>query len=154
MKIIKKTSLALLLILIVIQFIRPERNSGEIHSENDISHVVTVPDEIESILVKACYDCHSNKTDYPWYTNVQPVGWWMQHHVDEGKAELNFSEYKNYPFKKQKHMLHESAEMIEENSMPIDSYLWTHSQAKLTQEEKELFIRWSKSAMVELKNKQ
>lgn len=146
-KILKITGWLIVSGFLVIQFIRPTRNSGNIHGKNHIKHVVNVPQNVESILVKTCYDCHSNNTNYPWYTNIQPVGWWMQNHVDEGKEELNFSEFKTYKLKRQRHKLHECEEMIEENEMPLDSYLWIHSEAKLTEKEKQILINWVDESM-------
>lgn len=149
----KKWKLILLILLVafvVIQFFRPEYNSGELKGENDIYHVVDVPDDVHEILVKACYDCHSNHTEYPWYSHIQPFGWWIAEHVEEGKEELNFSEFKNMKKKGKLHKLHETIEMIEENAMPLESYLYIHSDAKLTAEEKEKVITWAENAQKEI----
>lgn len=142
----KLVLLVLLLIFVILQFIRPEYNNGELKGENDIYHVVDVPEDVEAILVKACYDCHSNHTEYPWYSQIQPFGWWIADHVEEGKEELNFSEFKSMKQKGQLHKLHETIEMIEDNKMPLESYTWIHSDAKLTPEEKELVIEWAKKS--------
>lgn len=149
MRKMKKWKLVLLILLgifLILQFIRPEYNTGEIKGENDIYQVVEIPEEVETILAKACFDCHSNHTEYPWYSQIQPFGWWIANHVDEGKEELNFSEFKSMPQKAQLHKLHETIEMIEDNEMPLESYTWIHSDAKLTPEEKELVINWAKDA--------
>jgi hypothetical protein len=140
----KKIVLVLVVLLIVIQFIRPTRNLSAAVSPNDISRHYTVPDTVAAILQRACNDCHSNNTRYPWYTNIQPVGWWMQHHVNEGKDELNFSEFGAYTTKRQNHKMEEVAEQIEKGEMPLDSYLWIHKDAKLTAQEKEILISWAK----------
>lgn len=137
-------------IVLVLQFFRPTRNTGEAHGPNDITHVVQVPEEVIDILKKSCYDCHSNNTHYPWYTNIQPIGWWLQDHVDEGKEELNFTEFKKYSLKKQKHKLQECEEMVEEDEMPLSSYTWMHSDAQLSNEEKQVLVQWVKVAMAEL----
>lgn len=149
MRKMKKWKLVLLILLgifLILQFIRPDYNTGEIKGENDIYQVVEVPKEVDAILAKACFDCHSNHTEYPWYSQIQPFGWWIADHVDEGKEELNFSEFKSMPPKAQLHKLHETIEMIEDNEMPLESYTWIHSDAKLTPEEKELVIEWAKGA--------
>lgn len=140
----------LLAILVVLQFIRPTRNTGQAHGPNDITKVVKVPGKVMDILKESCYDCHSNHTEYPWYTNVQPIGWWIQHHVNEGKEELNFSEFKTYPLEKQKHKLHETEEMVEESEMPLDSYTMIHGDAQLNKEEMGLILEWVEAAMNEL----
>src|ERR1700758_1613083 len=90
-------------LLIIIQFIRPSKNTGEVYTANDISHSVNVPADVKNILEKACNDCHSNNTVYPWYTNVQPFGWWINHHVNEGIHELNFSEFNTYKLRRKLH---------------------------------------------------
>jgi hypothetical protein len=149
----KKWKLVLLILLfafIILQFFRPEYNKGELKGENDIYHVVDVPDDVHEILVKACYDCHSNHTEYPWYSHIQPFGWWIAEHVEEGKEELNFSEFKSMKKKGKLHKLHETIEMIEEDVMPLESYLYIHSDAKLTPEEKEKVITWAEKAQKQI----
>jgi len=141
---LKKIGYGLLAVLIVIQFIRPERNISEMPSENDIRVHHPLPGNVESILKRACYDCHSNNTNYPWYTNIQPIGWWMQDHVNEGKRELNFSEFATYSPKKADHKLDEVIELVEEKEMPLESYTLIHKDAVLTADETETLINWAK----------
>lgn len=131
----------------ILQFFRPKLNTGSVHGSNDLNQVHEIPNEIEAIFVKACYDCHSNNTTYPWYTNIQPIGLWMQNHVDEGKEEFNFSEFASYSAKKQKHKIHEIEEVVEENEMHLNSYTWTHGDAVLSDGEKKLLIDWVKNCM-------
>src|ERR1051325_5848024 len=96
----KKILLILIVILILIQFIRPAKNIHAQPQPADISTIYTVPADVDTILVKACNDCHSNNTRYPWYNHIQPVAWWMKNHVDEGKEHLNFNEFASYPASK------------------------------------------------------
>ena len=91
----KKILVFLLIFLIVIQFIHPEKNKASGAQANSIGTVFPVPENVKTILEKACNDCHTNNTRYPWYSNIQPVHWWMNHHVQEGKRHLNFDEYTN-----------------------------------------------------------
>lgn len=143
--ILKWTFRCLLLAFVIIQFIRPTRNNGQVHGENDLTKVVNVPENVELILQDMCYDCHSNGTTYPWYTNIQPIGWWMQDHVDEGKDELNFSEFKTYEPGRQAHKLEECMEMIEEGEMPLKSYTWTHGS--LDENQKRILVEWARTEM-------
>ncbi len=143
MSIMKKILIALLVAFVVIQFIRPHRNISSLAS-SDITTIYNVPDTVQSLLQTACYDCHSNNTRYPWYTNIQPVGWWMQHHVDEGKREINFSEFASYSLKKQAHKMKEVQGTVKNGAMPLPSYLWIHSEAKLSDQQKALIIEWAK----------
>ena len=139
---LKKAGIALAAVLIIIQFIRPEKNIGTAEGSNDIAHTVAVSPEIQNILSKACNDCHSNHTKYPWYFNFQPVAGWLAHHIDEGKHHLNFSEFNSYKTKRKLHKLKEVKEEIEDGEMPMDSYLWIHGNAKLSDTEKITLYKW------------
>ncbi|CAN5339004.1 heme-binding domain-containing protein [soil metagenome] len=134
----KKFLYLLLIIFVVIQFFRSERNLGDRETENTIF----VTQQVGRILQASCYDCHSNGTNYPWYTNIQPIGWWMNHHVNEGKEELNFSEFESYSLKRKLHKLKEIKEQIEEDEMPLSSYTFQHGEAKLTAEQKVILSKW------------
>ncbi|HOX82539.1 MAG TPA: heme-binding domain-containing protein [Chryseolinea sp.] len=142
----KKIGIGVLAALIILQFVRPSRNqSEEIITENDISKKYTITESAHQVLVKKCYDCHSNNTHYPWYTNIQPIGLWMQHHVNEGKDELNFSVFNTYPERKANHKLEEISDAVNEGWMPLDSYLWVHKDAEVNQEDREAINSWIKS---------
>lgn len=140
---IRKILLALLVALVLIQFIRPAKNQSPEISANDISRIYSVPANVNDILKKACTDCHSNNTNYPWYNNVQPIAWWLADHIKEGKKELNFSEFSSYPPKKQHHKLEEVIEQVKEGEMPLNSYTWVHKNAVLTEEEKLALSTWA-----------
>ena len=149
----KKILWGLLALLVIIQFLRPTRNRAAELSTNDISRHYTVPDTIAAILKHSCNDCHSNNTIYPWYVNIQPVGWWLQNHVNEGKSELNFSEFAAYPPKRQAHKLEEMTKSVKDDDMPLNSYLWIHSNARLSATDKELLIKWADSLRTEIARK-
>lgn len=142
----KKIGLGLLAILVILQFVRPTKNEGMALTENDILHFDSVPADVQKILETSCYDCHSNHTTYPWYTNIQPVGLWMQWHVNEGKEELNFSEFNTYKPKRQKHKFEEISEVIEEGEMPLWSYTLIHTETKLSAEQKTILTNWAKQS--------
>jgi len=139
----KKIGLALLLVIMGMQFFRPARNTGEVYGANDITKTVEVPADVKVILEKACVDCHSNHTDYPWYTNIQPVGWWLANHVKEGNGELNFSEFNTYKLKRKLHKFEEIAEQVKEGEMPLNSYTWLHGAARLNVEEQGALVKWA-----------
>ena len=142
---LKKIGIILVVFLIIVQLIRPGRNAGEIYTSSDISKATEVPDDIKVLLDKSCNDCHSNYTNYDglWYMNIQPVGWWINHHIEEGKEHLNFSEFNTYSLKRKLHKLEEIAEQLEEHEMPLNSYLWMHSDAKLSNDERNQLISWA-----------
>jgi hypothetical protein len=147
---IKRIIITLVIALIVIQAIKPEKNEGEIYTDSHIAKAVSLPSEVNTLLVNACYDCHSNHTTYPWYSNIQPLAWWLNNHVQEGKDELNFSAFKEYSPKRQKHKLDEIAEMVREKEMPLFSYTLAHSSARLNPDEIELLAMWALHSKDEL----
>lgn len=140
----KKILLAIALFLVVIQFIKPDRNVSTTPSPNDIATKYTVPEGVQVSLKNACYDCHSNNTVYPWYANIQPVAWWLNKHIEEGKKHLNFSEFTTYSLKKADHKLEEVIESQEEKWMPLNEYTWMHPKAKLSDEERNAIVAWAK----------
>jgi len=139
----KKLGIAAVVVLIAIQFIKPGKNSGIEVGNQSISKVIQVPDNINVLLTNACYDCHSNTTKEQWYMNIQPLGWWIKHHIDEGKQELNFSIYATYPLSKKLHKLEEIAEVMNEDEMPLSSYTLMHEEARLKTEDREAIINWA-----------
>ena len=146
-KAFKAFGLLLLIALVAIQFFRPEKNLQKGISTTHFSTKYAVPADVNAILDKACYDCHSNNSRYPWYFNIQPIGMWMDDHIKEGKQGLNFSEYTNKRLRYQYHKMEEVIEVITEDAMPIDSYTWTHKDAILTIEEKSKLKNWAQSIM-------
>ena len=142
-RIIKITGITLFVLLILIQFIHPAKNVNDVQSPQDIAVLYPMPDSVHVILQKACYDCHSNTTRYPWYNNIQPVAFWLNNHITEGKQHLNFSEFGKMPVAKQVKRLKGCAKEITEGGMPLDSYTWIHKDAVLTDAEKDQMIAWA-----------
>ena len=149
----RKILLVLFLIFIIIQFFRPTRNIATGMQMNYIGNAYTVQPAIKTILDKACLDCHSNNTRYPWYNHIQPVTFWLNMHIEEGKAHLNFDEFLNYTPKKQDKKLDELIEEVELGAMPLKSYTWIHRDAKLSAEEKTLLIEWATNVRKEITSK-
>lgn len=150
---IKKILLGLLIVFIAIQFIQPARNKNGQVIATDISKIYSLPQSVQASLKTACYDCHSNNTNYPWYTNIQPVGWIMARHIKEGKEELNLSEFGSYSERRQLSKLRSIENSIKDGSMPITSYTIIHKNARLTKEEKAQIIDWVKITRDSLANK-
>ncbi len=141
-RIVKKILLVLLVVFIAIQFIQPARNASNQVLPNDISKLVKIPDSVQVLLKNACYDCHSNNTSYPWYVNIQPMGWLMAKHIKEGKAVLNFSDFGSYTNRRQISKLKSIVNQIKDDEMPLSSYKWMHKNARLSKEGKDLIIDW------------
>lgn len=150
---LKKILTGLVAVLIIIQFIRPERNLSD-DNTNAVWTKYTMPPDVDGILRKACYDCHSNKTEYPWYTQVQPVAWWLADHVNDGKRHLNYSDFTTRPLAIQFHKFEETVEVIEKNEMPLESYTWMglHPDARLSEAEKAAVVSWAKAQMDSMRN--
>ena len=148
----KKISLSIIALLIIIQFISIDKNVSA-DDTYSISKKYQVTADVDTILVNACNDCHSNKTTYPWYTNIQPVGLWLNHHVEEGKEHLNFSTFTKMPIAVQNHKLGEVIEQVENGEMPMASYTYAglHPKARLTEAQKSTLIQWAKAQMDILK---
>jgi hypothetical protein len=138
MKYSKKILIVLLIVFIGIQFIPVKLNQTDKTRETDIVEIFDVPDNIKSLLQTSCYDCHSNNTNYPWYNNIQPVTWFLINHVEEGKEELNFSEFGKYSKRKQKSKLKSIITQVKKEEMPLWSYTIIHQEAILSQSEKEI----------------
>ena len=150
---LKKIFYVLIAALVIIQFIRPKQNIAAGPFTADVSTKFAINDNVASILKDACYDCHSNNTTYPWYANVQPVGWWLQHHVNEGKEEINFDEFASYSLRKQHHKLEEMAELVDKGEMPLASYTRIHKDAVLSDGQKQLLINWTKEQIAAMEAK-
>ncbi len=145
---LKKFLIALAILFVLIQFVRPEKNiSGD--TTNSIDKKYNVPPEVTTILEVACYDCHSNTTRYPWYANVQPAAWWLANHVKEGKRELNFSSFTSRRIAVQNKKFKEIAEQVKEKEMPLPSYtyLGLHADANLTDEQRATLTLWAQAQM-------
>lgn len=149
----KKILLALVVIIVIIQFIHPARNVSTIGQPNNIAKMYNVPQDVKTILDKACMDCHSNNTRYVWYFKIQPVDWWLTHHINEGKHELNFDEFTNKPLRYQYRKLEETIDQVKKGEMPLDSYTWVHKDAALSDQEKSVVVNWSEGIRNEMKSK-
>ena len=150
---LKKILLFLLAALVIVQFIHPKKNKAEGPQPNYIGNAFPIPADVKTILAKACNDCHSNNTRYPWYSMLQPVHWWMNNHIKDGKKGLNFDEYTSRSLRFQYHKMEDVIEQLKEGDMPLNSYTWIHKDAKLTVEEKTRITGWAESVMDTMKAK-
>ncbi len=144
----------LVLTFVAIQFFQPDKNNYSIDKSHDIGNIVAIPGSVDTLLQAACYDCHSNNTRYPWYTNIQPVGWWLRNHINNGKRHLNFNEFTTYSPEKQADKLEEVIKSQQEGWMPLDSYTWIHKDARLTEGQKQQIIAWANDVKKAIGNKQ
>ncbi|MEP6583017.1 MAG: heme-binding domain-containing protein [Ginsengibacter sp.] len=150
-KVLRVTLIILLIILIVIQFIRPAKNISGI-AVYDIATKYKVPTNVMHTLKIACYDCHSNNSRYPWYWNVQPVTWFLNNHIRDGKWHLNFSEFTSYEIWRQYRKLEEIGDEIKSGDMPMTSYTFIHADARMSDKEKEEVQSWVASTRKEIED--
>jgi hypothetical protein len=145
--------IVLLIIFVVIQFIRPAKNSGIEIAQNEITSKFSVPENVQQILKVSCYDCHTNTTQYPWYWHVQPSAWLLSNHFNEGKRHLNFSIFSTYPAYRQYKMFKEIDEQVKNNDMPLGSYTLIHRDAILNADQKQAIENWAQASMKEMEQK-
>lgn len=144
-KVVKRILLALLAILVVIQFFRIDKTNPPVDAGAEFMAMANPPADVAKLIKDACYDCHSHETNYPWYTNVAPVSWWIGNHIKEARGHLNFSTWKAYDAEKKAHKAEECAEEVEKGLMPLKPYTRMHAEARLTDEQREQLITWFKS---------
>jgi hypothetical protein len=143
-RILKPALIVFAVLLVGAQFIRPAKNlSTAAHGPDDLTVLRPPAPEVKAVLERACFDCHSNNTRYPWYAEIQPIGWWLADHVKEGKAHLNFSNFGTYPAKRQERKLNELMDEVEEGQMPLTSYKLVHADARLTPDEIKALTDWA-----------
>ena len=151
MKIFKKVPIVLLVVFAIAQFFRPEKNEGDLTSVNAFIAETNPPKDVQEILKNTCFDCHSSNTRYPWYSNITPVNFWLADHVKDGKKHLDFSNWNSYELKRKEHKMDELHEEVAKGEMPLNSYTWTHADARLTPEQIEAVVTWGKKVQADYK---
>lgn len=131
------------LVIIGIQFYRPPRENLPIIPEQTLEATTQVPENIQQTLARSCNDCHTNNTDWRWYSNIAPVSWQMIDHVKDGRQKLNLSVWGTYETRRKRKKLDEICEQITYKEMPLDQYVWVHREAKLSDEEIKSICDWT-----------
>ena len=131
-----------IVILIAIQFFPAKKNLGENGTANDLIVMYNAPADVSQLLKSACYDCHSNHTEYPWYNRIQPVGWFLANDIKEGKEHLNMGDFGSYSAGRQQGELEGMIEHIEANEMPLPAYRLMHPEARLSEQQKQSLTAW------------
>ncbi len=149
----KRILLIIVIIFLAIQFYRPQKNIHPGLQPNDISNLYAVPADVDTILVHACKDCHSNNTRYPWYNKVQPVAWFLANHVKDGTGSFNLNEFATYPVWRQYDKISEVKKQIDKGEMPLSSYTWIHKDAILTDAQKDTIETWSEGIKKQMETK-
>ncbi len=121
----------LLTVIVAAQFIRPSKTEEPLDPNADLIAFSQPTAEVEHLLRVACYDCHSGQPRYPWYSNITPVNWWLADHIKEGRKHFDATTWATVPAYQRDHQAKEVMEMMEKREMPLDSYTWTHADARL-----------------------
>lgn len=145
----KKIFYVLLVAFLLIQVFQIDKTLKPVDKGMDFLIIKNTPEPIASTIKNACYDCHSNETKYPWYSYVQPFGWFLNSHIEEGRRKLNFSTFSTYDLKRQAHKMEESVEMVEKGYMPLDSYTMIHGDAKLSPQQRKDLAEYFKMIQTE-----
>ena len=132
----------ILIIVILIQFVQPSRNKNGEVMQTDFSTMYSIPDSVFTLFKNACYDCHSNNTNYPWYSNIQPIAGFLEKDIIEGKEKLNFSEFGSYSSRRRISKLRDIEYRIKDGKMPLKSYKFMHRNARLSDNENDFLIKW------------
>lgn len=140
---LKKILVFLLVVLVIIQFFRPKKNTSTTTPAHNISVVYSTPDSVKQLLQVGCYDCHSNNTRYPWYAEIQPVAWWLDNHIRDGKKELNFDEFSTFSPRRQYNKLKKTIDLVKKDEMPLSSYTWIHKDAIFNENQKQILVNWA-----------
>jgi cytochrome c551/c552 len=136
--------------LVVAQFFRPSVANPPTDPARTLLARTPVPPAVEKIFKRACYDCHSNSTVYPWYSKVAPVSWLLVSDIHEGRREVNFSEWETYEPKRKLRKLKEICDQVREGDMPLKMYLPMHPNAKLSDADRAAICAWAKQESARL----
>lgn len=142
-KVLKVAAAFLLLSFAGVQFDRPERVNPPAAAGQSLEEHARVPEEVAGVLKRSCMDCHSNRTDWPWYSNVAPVSWFVTDHVKQGRRYLNFSRWDAYSRRDQIDHLNAICAEVKSGSMPLDSYTLIHRSARLAPADVRTLCAWA-----------
>ena len=137
--------LVILGIIVLLQFIPSGRPDNVQNNPYDLVVNNNVPDSVVNLLKTSCYDCHSNISEYPWYSYVAPVSWLVARDVRLGKEELNFSNWESLDRMKKAKLLDDIVEEVSDGGMPLQIYPLMHPEAKLKKSDRQMIVDWAES---------
>ena len=140
---LRRIALGLVALLALAQAVRPERSNPAVEIEKTLERVSSPPAAVQATLRRACYDCHSNETRWPWYSQIAPISWALSEHVVDARRHLNFSDWTRMTAGKKRKVVGEICEEVKEGGMPLSSYLWIHRDARLMPEEVQAICEWT-----------
>ena len=138
-----KILVVLISLFMVSQFLSPKKNQSGLYAVNQFFLDTNTPKEVQILLKEACFDCHSDQTDYPWYNSITPINYWLNSHIKGGKKHFDVSKWFSYSDNRKVHKLEELVEEVKERKMPLKSYTWTHKSAFLDQNQINSLVNWA-----------
>lgn len=149
-KLLRLTAIVLFVLLIGMQLMRPARTNPPVDQSQTIEAKTQMTPPVQDIIDRSCNDCHSNKTVWPWYTNVAPISWWIVGHINDGRRNLNLSEWTKLDRDRQAKKLQQICDEVQDGAMPLPSYLPMHSKAKLSEQDKKTICDWTEAERARL----
>ena len=143
-KALKIIAIVLAVLFVLAQFVRPDLSPQPIVPGQELEATTEVPQHVAAIFERSCNDCHTHKTNFPWYSQITPASWWLKDHIEHGREHLNFSVWNIYNTDRKVRKLEEVCEQVESREMPLPSYTWAHWDAPLTAEEIRWICDWTK----------
>jgi len=142
-KLLKWTVIVLVVLFLGIQLMRPARSNPPVDESQTIEARTQMTPQVKAIFERSCNDCHSNKTVWPWYTNVAPISWWIVGHINEARQLMNLSEWGKLDRDRQDRKLRQICDEVTDGGMPLPSYLPMHPKAKLSEQDKKTLCDWT-----------
>ena len=152
LRVLKWIAIGLIVVFLGIQFVRPARTNPPVDESQTILARTQMTPEVAAILDRSCRDCHTHKTVWPWYTNVAPISWWLSNHVNDGRKDLNLSEWGRLPPDRQDKKLRQICDEVSDGVMPLSSYLPMHPQARLSEQDKKTLCDWVDAERARMSN--
>lgn len=153
-KALKIIAVVFFVVFAVLQFSRPDFTNPPVTQAETLEATTQVPENVKAILQRSCNDCHTNETNYPWYSKIQPSASFLKGHIDDGRRHLNFSVWNTYDSRKKRNKLEDVCEQVNTKMMPLPSYLWIHWNAKLSDEDGKILCDWATAEKTRLENAQ
>lgn len=150
LKLLKWLTIIVACLFVAIQFKRPARTNPPVDESQTIYAHTQMTPQVAQLLDRSCRDCHSNKTAWPWYTNVSPISWFVVDHVEVARKDLNFSEWGKYDQRRQGRRLQQMCDLVRDGSMPLSSYTPLHSGSKPSDEDVRALCAWTESERARL----
>ena len=145
LKVLKWLVVVVACLFVAAQFRRPARTNPPVDQSQTIEAHAQMTPQVASILARSCSDCHSHKTAWPWYTNVAPISWFIVNHVNEGRHNMNLSEWGRYDLRRQRNKLQQMCEEVQDGAMPLSTYTPLHPNSKLSPDDVKTLCGWTEA---------